>query len=428
MPRRATRPGPPTLLLGVWGQGESSPENTTALLDDFIDGAGNVTPKFVVPLSTDDSSDGVLTVFDYAVEKGYDVTVVYTKKPASKALKEVLVAATNEHVAADPITDDDRFTSTESAIGDHFTQLLGKDPKDSRLLFLWAEDEQGEPDEDDQRVLAAVADCGVTALDLSQALEVLDVAPAEPEPEAEPEPDTKDDPEPAGDGEPDFDTVKDWPIRRMKSHAKRIAAAEREEKVPDTPSDDDIDGMNKDAILDYLFPDDSGTPEPEPEPEPEKPSGRRRRTPAEPEDAGKGVTSRRAKEIREDAEAEGKDTLAGEKRRGRAAAKAQEPEETPAEPAEGDDTGETGSDAVSRFREALGSWATALSESDDEAADDAFVDVADSLADVIIDRIAARVNREPEDSAIRQEVAPKRPPGKPRKDGATPTRRRTASR
>jgi len=432
MPRRATRPGPPTLLLGVWGQGETSQENVDALLDDFIDGAGKVTPKFLIPLTKDDTSDGVLNVFDYALGKGYEVTVVYTKKPQSKDLKDYLAQATNEHVALDPVTDDDRFESTENAVADHFAQLLSKDPDDARLLFLWAE-EDGEPDEDDQRVLAAVADCGVQALDLTQGLEALDVDP--PAEGGDGEPAGDDNAEPAGDDdkggedEPDFETVQAWPIRRIRSYAKKIAQQDREDNVEDVPSDEDLDDSdkyNKDALLDYLFPEDDGgkkDPEPEPEPPKKQTSGRRPRTPAKDEGDEKGITHERAREMREESEKDGTDSTSKNRRKA-AASKPEKPADEPAGDGEGEDTWEPSSALLQAVTDLMPDLSP--SDNEDVVVAGALKTLMEEFADTIIDRIAARVEKEPEGSDIRKEIAPPRPPGKPRKDGATPTRRRTA--
>ena len=439
-PRRAARPGPPTLLLGVWGQGEATPENIAAQLDDFIDGAGNVTPKFLVPLDKELTSDAVLATAQYAIEKGYDVEVVYQEKPRTKALREIVEAASKEHQHDEPVTEDERFESTEDAIADNFAVLLG-DAKDARLLFLWAEGENDEPDEDDQRLLAAVADCGVTALDLSAGLEVIDVSPAddepeggdEPEPEPEPEKPAKKtaakktaaaaEPEPEGDDEPDYETVQEWPIRRIRTYAKTVAEKDREEGVEDVPSDEELDDYKKEQLLDYLFPEDGGEPEPEPEPA-KKTAAKRttKRTEEEPPDDGAPISGKRATQIREDIEEDGGKPNSGALRRGRKAAQAAQDE--PEDGGEGDATQEPDE----RLAQAICDLFPDIDPSDGEieVVAGALQTVFDVFADTIIDRIAARVEKEPEASDIRKEVAPPRPPGKPRKDGATPTRRRTA--
>lgn len=441
MPRRATRPGPPTLLLGVWGQGDSSPENIAALLDDFIDGAGNVTPKFLVPLDKELSSDAVLDTARYAIEKGYDVEVVYQEKPKTKVLKEICEAAVKEHQFEETV-DDDRFETTEDAIADNFTVLLAEKDDNARLLFLWFEDADGEPDEDDQRLLAAVADCGVVALDLSQGLEVLDVAPAEDEPAAEPEPEkpaakkttatkktaaAKEEPEPEPEGdddEPDRATVGDWPIRRIRSYAKQAAQAEREDGN-EAPDDSEFDEMGKDVLLGWLFPDEGDEPEPEPAPAKKtaakKTTAREtKRTEDDPPAEDAPVSRRRATQIREDIEEDG-----GSKQKvaRKAAAAAEEAQDEPEDAGEGDDTSDA---ALERFKDALAELSVAIRDDDTEAEDAGWVAFADAFADIVIERIAARVEKEPENSAVRKEIAPPRPPGKPRKDGATPTRRRTA--
>jgi hypothetical protein len=416
MPRRGTRPGPPTLLLGVWGQGESTPDNVGALLDDFLEGAGNVSPRFLVPLDKELTTETITAVLDYAVEKDIPYEVVYERKPTTRALKTYIEGAAKEHQFDDKVTDDDRFESTEDAIADNFAVMLGEKPDDARLLFLWAEDDKGDPDEDDQRLLAAVADCGVVALDLTQGLDVLDVGAADDGGEPEPEPEKPAKKAAAGKKtaaakeepveEPedvDYDTFKDWPIRRMKQHARKVAAADRRDGVEGAPSDDEVAEWGKDAIIDYLYPEDDPAAAAEPEPEPAK---------------DETITPRRARQMRESAEAEGKDTLAAAKRGAKKTAAASEPEP------EGGDGTDGGGEALDRLVEAV--EVLADSDATEEEVKDAVRDFADAFADHIIDRIAERVEKEPEKSAIREEIAPPRPPGKPRKDGATPTRRRTA--
>jgi hypothetical protein len=416
MGRAARRPGPPSFLFGVWGEGETSPENIEALLSEHIEGLGDITPRFVIPCDKEITTDTHLAVFEFAEQNKYAVEVVLAAQPRVKSLREMRDYAEKVHEADDG----------DNPIEKVFADTLGsKAPDNAQLLFLWAE-EDGEPIEDDQRVLFDCLDQNVVALDLTQGLDALgaeDGADGGDEGGDDNADGGKD--EKPGDGdEPDEATVREWPIRRLRKHAQDVAEARAEAGEPDIPSEEEVDNMGKNELLDFLYPSD-------PEAEPEKPARGRRGSKSteakpEPEDEGKGVTPRRARQMREQSEAEGTDSTS---RNRRAAAKktAQAAPDEPEAGGEGDDGGETASDAMERFIEGiveLGQLADSGDEVDD-AIKDAIATVADAFADIIIDRIAARVEKEPEDSVIRQEVAPKRPPGKPRKDGATPTRRRT---
>lgn len=412
MGRTARRPGPPSFLFGVWGEGETSQENIDALLGEHIEGLGDITPRFVLPCDKEITTDTHLAVFEFAKANEYAVEVVQAAAPRVKALREMRDYAEKTHEADDG----------DNPIEKVFAQVLAsKAPDDAQLLFLWAEDKDGEPVEEDQRVLFDCLDANVTALDLTQGLDALGSEGEDAEEGGDGDEAGADDAD--GDDDPDESTVREWPIRRIRTHALEVAARRDEAGEDDLPDDDAINDMGKTELLAFLYP---------AEAEPEKPARGRRGAKAaepakdEPEEETKVVNPRRARQMREEGEKEGTDSSTRNRRRG-AAAKAEEPQDEPEATAEGDDTAEGGSDALDRLVEAVVALAD-LSDSTDAADDDIKDEVrnfADAFADHIIDRIAARVEKEPEDSAIRQEVAPKRPPGKPRKDGATPTRRRT---
>lgn len=382
MPRTARRPGPPSYLFGIWGQGDTAEENIDALLSEHIEGLGEITPKFLIPLDKEITTDTQLAVVTFAEKNNYDVEVVQAAAPRTKALREVKDLATKIHEADD----------ADNPIEKVFADALAAKGENGQLLFLWAEDDDQEPLEDDQRVLFACLDAGTTALDLTSGLDALGAA--EPEEESTAAPAKKaptkaaaKDPEPAADGEepaePAEEIVREWPLRRLRSFVLQAAAAEREVvgvDPDDVPSDEDIKAMDQEALLKWLYPpEDDGetTPEPEPEADPEAP--------------------RSARQLRKAAEAAGEDTMEGSKKALRAAQ----------EPAEGDPGGSTALDDIPALIEAV------------------VAELGHLLADTIIDRIAARIESEPEGSATRKEIAPPRPPGKPRGDGAAPTRRRT---
>lgn len=438
MPRPTRRPGPPSIYIGVWGAGDTTTENITALLDDFIEGLGEVTPRFVVPLEKELTTEPILDVANYALEKNYDLQVVFEKKPTTKVLKELLVAASKEHVAEEADADAVDFTPTGDAIADTLVAVLGDKPEDARLLFLWpADDASDQTVEDDERVLFAGVDSNIVVLDLTQGLDRLgadgdedDAAPEEPEEEkpapakkaaakktAAAKPDPEEEPEEPADGtdlEP-IETVIPWPIRRMRSYAKEIAAADREEGIADTPTDDELDEFNKEAILDYLYPDREKAADPEPEPE------------EEPKD--ETITPRRARQMREASEADGTDSTTKNRAKAAAAKKAaaapEEPEAEPEAAAEPESTVDDGEGHLEALVEAVNDLLEEFNRDpyDDEAFSAALVDAADAFADHIIYRIAKRVEREPEKAPYRTAIAPPRAPGKPRKDGEAPRRR-----
>lgn len=405
MGRTARRPGPPSFLFGVWGEGETTAENIEALLSEHIEGLGEITPRFVIPCDKEITTDTHLAVFEFAQANEYAVEVVQAAQPRVKALREMRDYAEKVHEA------DDADNPIEKVFAD---TLASKAPDNAQLLFLWAE-ENGEPIEEDQRVLFDCLDAEVVALDLTQGLDAL--GSEDDGGDAADDKGGKDE-----DDDPTEETVREWPIRRLRTHAKAVAAKRDEAGEKDVPSDEELDNLGKTELLDFLFPS---------EPEPEKPARGRRTSKSteakpEPEPTDETITPRRARQMREESEKEGTDSTTRNRRRGAARAAEQAQDGTDAG-VEGDDTAETGSDALERLVEAVVALAD-LSTDENASDDDIKTEVrnfADAFADHIIDRIAARVEKEPEDSAIRQEVAPKRPPGKPRKDGATPTRRRT---
>jgi hypothetical protein len=261
--------------------------------------------------------------------------------------------------------DEVRKFSEFTELADVLTKA-GQGNNEARLLFLWDDSEPAL----DQQVLWACLDAGVACLDLTNGLEDIEgsdgaTAAAAPDPTQVAIPD-------------DFEK---WAIRRMRKWVSDNGFATKE----------DVAKFTKDDCLEAVGIGGTDTPAETP-----KPAGRGRRgaAAAEPEAA---------------APARG---------RGRGRAAAQEAAAEPTEP----DGGTIEDEAVQLFVDALVDLGV------DQTEADAVGQLVESLADIIINRIADRVEREPEGSAVRKEISPPRPPGKPRNDGATPTRRRTASR
>jgi hypothetical protein len=277
------------------------------------------------------------------------------------------------------------------------------------------------PNEEDQRFLHDVFErCAeVTVLELSGGLEPInppdesesaedtDAAPEEAadETEAEPEGDT------ASGDETTYEIASEWPTRKLRAWALDVDI-HGEDALTSKQTDD----MSKDDILDYFFPEDGDEPANAPDPEPEPPKAARKRT--TPPQEAKVLTGRqRAVQVREEAEeATGEEVTRPAARKTAAKATA----------GEGRVRAQKAKDAV-LADEAL----DRLSGRDgDEAQADPTLEFvrlyANEIADIIIDRIAARVEAEPVDSAVRKEVAPPRPPGRPRADGEAPVRRTVA--
>ena len=234
MGRTARRPGPPSFLFGVWGQGETSQENVDALLSEFIEGLGEVTPRFLIPLDKDITTATHLAVVTFAEENKFAIEVVQAAPPRTKALREVKEIADKVHEA-----------EGDDIEGAFIDALAAKAPDNSRMLFLWAEDEKTEePLEDDQRVLFKGFDADVIALDLTQGLDVLG-SDAEDGGEGGGD-DAADDTGDGTDGEPPEAEVREWPIRRLRKYVLEVAAAEREADgvdPNDVPTDEQFGDM-----------------------------------------------------------------------------------------------------------------------------------------------------------------------------------------
>lgn len=405
MARSASRPGPPSLLFGVFGQGEVAEENFTSMMDDYIEGQGKITPRFLFFLDKDMWTDTVAMIHAYVNEKGYEYDVVYDATPRAKALKDVLEGAANSEKA-----EGDDAPLTQDILADIFLGRL-MTANDAVLLFLWAGDEDGV--EYDQRVLTVAGDNSVTALDVCEELNVIDIAPAansdtEPEPAAD-EPAA----EPAGDDGPSFEEISSWPERRIRDYTKEC------ELDPELG-----DGAPVEALLKWLS--DPDTSEDDVRKamveaaEPAKPAGRRPRgraaasAPAgDGDEAQTRVTPSRARQVREEIESEPTGDRAARRRQ-----RPTDEAEPAAEPTP--DTEGAAGEGLTRLVAVLVDLGAA--ETDEEVAE-ALATTADAFADVIIDRIAARVEQEPEGSDIRKEVAPPRPPGRTPKGGGAPTRR-----
>lgn len=407
MARTARKPGPPTVVFGVYGQGEASIESMTALLDDYIEGLGGegeITPKFVIPISKAETTATIQDLVTYIEEAGYTYEGLFVDPFGRiKVLKEIGEGATK--------------TTKVDDIGDALADRLGK-ATEARLLFLWADDADGNPLEEDQEVLFKSMDEGVVALDLTGGLEEIpNEEPSESAEDEDAEVDTGEDEaaESEYDG-PGFEEVDSWPVRKVRSFA-----LDEEMHGTRVLTSDQTSDMTKDEILAHFFPEEFDGGEEEPAPAPKKAA---RSTPSTSAAGPARDSKTRARQVREDKEEETEEEVTRPAAR-KAAAAAKKTAAAPAtgaarvraQKAEDAEEAEKVFDRLEKGR-----------TGNDEAQADPFLATiemyGDLLADIIIDRIAERVKAEPEDSAVRKEIAPTRPPGRPRADGKAPVRSR----
>lgn len=215
MPRR---PQPvstsPTITLAVYGTGASSTENTTALLDDLIEGLQPCTPKFVIPVGKVTYTDAISDVRTYALDKGYEYVAVHHEPVGrTKALKEALDGAASVSKGED--------TAQE------ILDIVGK-ARDARLLFFWQEDDSLDA-EDEQRLLNAVLAADVVALDVAQGMEP--IAPDDGEGS------DKEEVFVGADEEPEYDVFITWSARRQRSFAYFIGYTEEDVAKDADPKD-----------------------------------------------------------------------------------------------------------------------------------------------------------------------------------------------
>lgn len=411
MVRTARKPGPPTVVFGVYGQGEASIESMTALLDDYIEGLGGeegVTPKFVIPISKAETTATIQDLVTYIEDAGYTYEGLFVDPfGRTKVLKEIGDGATK--------------TTKIDDVGDALADRLGK-ASEARLLFLWADDADGNPLEEDQAVLFKCMDEGVVALDLTGGLEEIpNEEPSESAEDEDAEVDTGED-EAADDAEseydgPGFDEVEGWPVRKVRSFA-----LDEEMHGSRVLTSDETSEMTKEEILAHFFPEEyEGDEEEEPAPAPKKAT---RSTPSTAAAGPARDSKTRARQVREDAEEEtGEEVTRPAARKAAAAAK-----KTAAAPATGAARvrAQKAEDAkeAERVFDRLEKGRTGNDEAQANPLLEMVREFADEFADIIIDRIAERVKAEPEDSAVRKEIAPTRPPGRPRADGKAPVRSR----
>lgn len=211
--------------LAFAGSGDTSIDNTKALLNDFLgfgpedeEGFPEVPPDseldlhVYLPVTSDHLNDGLETVIDWLdyADLAYDTFV--NGSTATRAVKRVTANAENS----------DKVKNVNEAL----VRALRGDAEDGAevyLVLLWGE----EGDENAEILLDLASSYDVRALDLTQGLDDLDFGeqptPHEPEPTKEPEP------------EPEK------PTRRRRTKAKAEPEPEKTpEPKPEKPTEPDL--------------------------------------------------------------------------------------------------------------------------------------------------------------------------------------------
>lgn len=235
------------IALAFAGTGESSDENTTALLNDYLgfgpedkDGFPEIPDDdeldlvIALPVSKEHLDGGLKSVVDWTdyAELAYDVITDGTTPRGSKA---VLDNAENVEEAKNV---------NETLI--EWLQDAKDDGYEPTLVLLWGDDET--PDPNAEVLLDRATALEFKVLDLTAGLDTLGFGPEDPEGAAEPEPESAPEPDPE-------------PEKPARGRRRRSLEAE-EKPLEDRPKDPD--------------------PEPEPEPEPEKPARASRKKPTVP--------------------------------------------------------------------------------------------------------------------------------------------------
>jgi hypothetical protein len=216
------------------GSGESSEENTKALLNDYLgfgpedsEGYPDVPDDFdvriVLPLSDSHVTEPVMGVFDWTeyADVTYELLVEKSAKVSGKDAKALIKYAESEKEVA----------SVNSAIIDALVDAK-EDGYEPLLFLFWGE----EGDQNAEVLLDLASTAGIKAKDVTAGLDDISFEETQPAPEPDPEPDPEPEPE--------------KPARRRRGRS-------REAQDEDTKALED-------------------KPDPEPEPEPEKPARRRR--------------------------------------------------------------------------------------------------------------------------------------------------------
>lgn len=264
MAPRTTRRSKKQATIGIFGLGEANAKNLTPLLDDFLDG---LEATFIVPITKDHTTDSVQAVLDYAADKDIPFHAVIDDSVAkSRTLKALLKDADGETKATD--------------VGVEIVNLL-KDAEDGRLVMLWDE-ELGDGEDGGAYDAVEYADeHDIPAYNLCKAMQVIDFGDdGSGESAAEETDDGEDEEEPPAKEAPkarrgraakaaaveDDDDPEEEPVasgddpradlppykEAVKLGIRQLRTLARERELASNRA---IGSMDKDGVLDLLYPD-----------------------------------------------------------------------------------------------------------------------------------------------------------------------------
>lgn len=143
------------ITLGFFGSGETPTESIEALLTDYVQGNGG-TARCILPATEDHWNDGLQTVADLALEKGWPLEVITDESSAkTKAVKPYLQKATKQTKAEE--------------VGLHVVNATVE--HDGTMVVLWSEEDPEVYD-----VIEAADNAGATILDLCEGLKAIELA------------------------------------------------------------------------------------------------------------------------------------------------------------------------------------------------------------------------------------------------------------
>lgn len=143
------------VTLGFIGTGKVAEKNSSALLDDYI-GAQDGEVKFVLPITKEHWTPSLQAIASYAIDNEIDYEVVIDDSTGSnKKHQEFLDVATSSHKVV--------------RVPNKVVSLLDK-AGEGRLIILW-DDEDG----DAMKALERASDAKIPCLDLTSALDLLEI-------------------------------------------------------------------------------------------------------------------------------------------------------------------------------------------------------------------------------------------------------------
>lgn len=185
MPRSKNRPK--TITVGIFGLGETPPQNITALLDDHL---GDAEATFILPATSEHFTKTIDAIATYCSDTDTEYEVI-TNDTSSKARSLKLLI--NEAAASIKAAD----------VGTALVNRL-RDADDGRLIVLWDEG-IGEEDGGAYDAIEYADENNIPVFDLCNGLEPINFGEDEKEEEPEPEP------EPRGTRRRKLAAVKDEP-------------------------------------------------------------------------------------------------------------------------------------------------------------------------------------------------------------------------